>query len=502
MKAIVALFVVATPVLGVWIASSLAAYSNHSVARTSAFGLVLFPILPLTWVIVADARRRRSKGGRPHILTFCDRLLLRTLAINVTFLVIVLGMWPERSFLALATRGDWMLEGRHGGAVESARRAILATAGRLEWLYLAVHHNPYQHNGAEPPPPPPSASTAPAPSSGAPPTSRESADASDDPTARQPPSTATDDVQARSNEPAEGIFWPTRAELHPLVVGMPADAEASITSVGRYIADHEADPFRRAKALHDYVADRVAYDVPAFEAVKQGGRVPQEDADAEAVFKNRKGVCAGYAELFVALAKAAGDEAVYIVGDVRDEHGGVTPYSHAWNAVKIRTAWYLLDVTWDAGGTSTRDGGQTFHKEYRTDYLFVPGAVMGLDHFPQQEGWQLRQTPLTRSDFVRQPLLQPAFVAQGLRLVQPDQPQLTTRGSLELIIENPHAVSLLVTSQLGEYGSEHCQVGMGPTHHVHCVLPAAGTYRVMVYSNKSPTGMHAYVGGVEANNSP
>ncbi|MEO0815430.1 MAG: hypothetical protein AAFY60_21405, partial [Myxococcota bacterium] len=46
-----------------------------------------------------------------------------------------------------------------------------------------------------------------------------------------------------------------------VVTSIPASAETDIESVAKYIAARESDPFMLVKALHDYVADRVAYDV-------------------------------------------------------------------------------------------------------------------------------------------------------------------------------------------------------------------------------------------------
>jgi hypothetical protein len=45
---------------------------------------------------------------------------------------------------------------------------------------------------------------------------------------------------------------------------MPRDAETDIAAVARYIKEREPDPKQRVKALHDWVADRIAYDAPAY----------------------------------------------------------------------------------------------------------------------------------------------------------------------------------------------------------------------------------------------
>src|SRR5262249_15479403 len=66
LKALWVAFVIATPLLGAWAASSLAAYSNGPVAMAAATGLLLFPGLPLAWEGWAAYRRRRRNDTRPH----------------------------------------------------------------------------------------------------------------------------------------------------------------------------------------------------------------------------------------------------------------------------------------------------------------------------------------------------------------------------------------------------------------------------------------------------
>jgi hypothetical protein len=95
LKAVWIAFVITTPVLGAWVASSLAAYANGPVALAAASALLAFPVLPLAWEAWAERRRKKSASAKPHILTFTDRLVLRTLAVNLLFLGLLLGTQPK-----------------------------------------------------------------------------------------------------------------------------------------------------------------------------------------------------------------------------------------------------------------------------------------------------------------------------------------------------------------------------------------------------------------------
>jgi transglutaminase-like putative cysteine protease len=448
--------VIATPIIGVWVASSLAAHANASTALTVAGGAILFPVGPLLWEAWAA---QRSRGPRQS--HFIDRLILRTLFLNVLFLGVLLGTRPKAGFVALSTRGDWFLDGRSGPGVERARSLAFAAAAQLEWLYLAVHKNPYRE-----------------------PTKKKQDD--------KP--TPVPDKKPEHTSSAAGVpSWPIAGTIHPLVGSIPAAAEGSIGDVAYYIAAHERDPYLRVKALHDYVVDRIAYDVPALSLP----RVPQEDAEPEDVFRNKKGVCAGYAQLLAALAKVTGDEIVYVVGNARlgnkDDEGG---NGHAWNAVRLGGKWYLIDATWDAGFVN--DG--KFTKHYRTEYFLTPPEYFGLDHFPDEEKWQLRDQPISRGDFMRQPMMSPAFYAEGFQLVAPDRSQVTVDSAFDAQVKNRNGRFMMAdfVPKLGG-ASVNCEVNGDTMFSIHCVPPSAGEYEVRLFSAGERYATYASVGRIDVN---
>ena len=63
--------------------------------------------------------------------------------------------------------------------------------------------------------------------------------------------------------------------------------------------------------------------------------------------KRRSGVCRHLTNLFLHMGKRAGLKVVEI-------EGTATNLPHAWNGVKIKNKWHLLDVTWAGGHLSLR----------------------------------------------------------------------------------------------------------------------------------------------------
>ncbi len=481
--------VVLTPVLGVWLASSLTAYLNGPVWAAFVAGALLFPILPLLWEWRATAgwnarqavrAEKRAAAGQPEEepakrwLTFWDRMTWRTLALNLVFIGGLLATFPEKGFTALSTRGDWMLQEQKTAEAETARDVLFTAASRLEWLHDLARDNPYEKfdDGSAKginPEPNPIADTVPS----------DTQPAKDTNTPRNPGEVPT---------------WPMPESLHPIVTNIPPEHEVSPESVAKYIASRESDPFLRVKALHDYVADRIAYDAPALAR----GEYPPQDVDT--VFKTRVAVCAGYATLLSKMGEYTGDEIVYISGDSRGLGGDVSGGGHAWNAAKIEGRWYLLDATWSAGSVE----GTTFKKQYSTGYLFTPPSIFVHDHYPDNASWQLLKEPVSKGDFVRMPVLKPTFFARGYELISPKRSQVSTsQDKFQIALTSKKNVPMLARvipkGQLGSNGKE-CEILGVDRVTITCDVPGSGTYQVWLFSKDVGT-QYGFVGQIELNRS-
>jgi transglutaminase/protease-like cytokinesis protein 3 len=183
----------------------------------------------------------------------------------------------------------------------------------------------------------------------------------------------------------------------------------------------------------------------------------------------------------------------------------VTGEGHAWNAVRLDGRWYLIDVTWDSGFLD----GSAFTKKYRSDYLFTLPEAFGIDHFPDDERWQLVPKPIARGEFFRQPMMSPRFFTDGLVLVEPNRSQVSVHGSIDITMKNPRGLFVLASaSPTGSHGvtsTKDC-VADKPTQrspdgivHVRCSFASPGRYDVHLFSNAAEFGSYAYVGQLGVN---
>ncbi|MBP6832188.1 MAG: transglutaminase [Deltaproteobacteria bacterium] len=461
--------VVVAPLTAAWVASSLAAHAGASTRLALASALLVFPVVPLLWEAFAAWRRARRPATR-RFLTLSDRLVMRTLAVSFVFVGALLARNPQRAFEALNGRGDWMLDGRHDRRAETARRTLFWVAAKSAWL----------HHLADAPPPRPQ----PLPE-------REVARVAPTPSGTAPTSSGDEPAPVLPPPPRDPHAWPWPADgPHAAVLALTPADETSPAAVGRFLADHEHDQWHLARAVHDYVADRIAYDVASYRA----HRFPPQDA--ETTFRTRLSVCAGYAALFTAVGRAAGLTVETVVGHARHAVTDGMGEGHAWNAVKLDDRWYLIDTTWDAGGVDA----EGFHKRYGTSYFLTPPEVFLSKHYPDEDRWQLLPVARTPGEFLRMPPLRPQFFGYGLRLVSPDRAESDARAFVNVVIDNPRRVWMMVSVRPDGGEETRCEVSRGSSTTARCPLHGRDLHEVVFFASNQQYGSYEGVGSLSVHN--
>ena len=158
--------------------------------------------------------------------------------------------------------------------------------------------------------------------------------------------------------------------------------------------------FLRAGALSDektvetfyyWIHQNIEYDVE----LSKKDNLTKTDVSVLKVLENKKSICAGYANLFFELCQAVKIECVVVEG-VAQIDNDKTAQPHAWNAVKINDKWKLIDAAWGSGGTLESGA---FFKYLDLNYLYSKPENFILEHFPNEEKWQLLAQPISKLDF-------------------------------------------------------------------------------------------------------
>lgn len=123
----------------------------------------------------------------------------------------------------------------------------------------------------------------------------------------------------------------------------------------------------KIRYIHNYLIDNVQYD-----------QTVQKDNiyNIYGALVLKEGVCEGYAKALQYLLSSAGIENIIVTGTATNNNGETE--NHAWNYVKIGSAWYALDVTWD---DPIIIGGGKINDKIRYQYFLKGSRTMDENHY-------------------------------------------------------------------------------------------------------------------------
>lgn len=152
-----------------------------------------------------------------------------------------------------------------------------------------------------------------------------------------------------------------------------------IVELAKSITAGIQDDLQKSRAIHDWVANNIAYDVDNYKSAT----VDHAPRDAVSVLHLKLAVCDGYSRLNAALHRAVGIPAKVVGGMVRFSASRQEPEMtcgsipvHTWNEILINGQWIIEDSTWDAGSFN----GLSFVKHYESVYFNPNPQDFAKDH--------------------------------------------------------------------------------------------------------------------------
>jgi len=112
--------------------------------------------------------------------------------------------------------------------------------------------------------------------------------------------------------------------------------------------------YDKARAIHEYVADLIYYDLDY-----ANHKSPSTYVTAEEVFDKEIAVCEGYTNLTIALLRSLGIPAIFVEGYALGintsaeswDDVDLTSSNHAWVEAYVDGRWIVMDPTWDSKNT-------------------------------------------------------------------------------------------------------------------------------------------------------
>lgn len=180
----------------------------------------------------------------------------------------------------------------------------------------------------------------------------------------------------------------------------------------RRITDKE----QKARAIFYWIAHNISWDI---KAMKSGD---QRKSNPEDVIRFRKATALGFAKLFQEMSSAANIRCLVVDGYVKnytdDINNPADELNHSWNVVQLGTSpdqWFFVDAS-RASGYADRKLS-LFTSQFTSNYFFPEKALFNLDHFPDNDAWQLGGGPKSKKDFYALPVIDRA--AYGISLKKP-----------------------------------------------------------------------------------
>ncbi len=262
------------------------------------------------------------------------------------------------------------------------------------------------------------------------------------------------------------------------VLAAPLGALTSVRALTDYLVEPARNDREKAWVLFRWITANIRYD-------RAGAAGGSADVRPEAVLRRKEAVCAGYSDLFLAMAAEAGLEAVSVSGyakgegyEAGDRFSG--PPSHSWNAVRIDGSWRLVDCTWGAGYVD--ETGQ-YVRWFEPYYFLTPPERLIYTHFPEDPRWQLLEAPVTLARFERLPYVKAPFFTYGLRLGSDAACTVEVKGArTTLEVEAPPGVTLHPVLLRGTQKVDAPEVvSRGDRNFMTVTAPGAGTYTLRLY---------------------
>lgn len=256
----------------------------------------------------------------------------------------------------------------------------------------------------------------------------------------------------------------------------------------------------KARAIYMWVAGNIRYDCRKyknntgpieFSGVTQNEILQKKAAyyekNVQRTLKWRKGICGDYSRLFQVLGTEAGLEVAYITGHARDfrkSNRKALGGSHAWNAVKLKGKWYLIDATWGSGyaiGDCTR-----FKRRLSPGYFMVDPRLLIQTHFPKDAKWQLLPQAIDVKTFAAQPIID---IAELKFEIEDFSPMVETKGNNKIIrlkFKKTPKYFLLTNQKSKQLKfTKHLQDG-----YVILVINNSNAKKIMIWASDSRKKLH------------
>ncbi|XP_036406882.1 kyphoscoliosis peptidase-like [Megalops cyprinoides] len=275
----------------------------------------------------------------------------------------------------------------------------------------------------------------------------------------------------------------------------------SVQAIAQAITHEATSELERLRAIWVWLCNNIEYDVSGYLGQSEKLCTPEQVVEAG------RGVCCGYSSLCLQMCREMGIECQEVsghskgIGYRQGQSYQNTKSNHMWNTVKLEGQWYLLDACWGAGRVDINN--QTFIKRY-DDFYFLADPEDFIDsHYPDEQQWQLLESPVTLEDFEKRVFKTSEFYRLGLTLQLPKNFLIVTENGEATVSLgcrwpadftyqiSPQSSELTNGQSLGDVKDVGSSSGLLTVTRLGMRLrlmpPARGKYDIMVFARPANT---------------
>ena len=166
---------------------------------------------------------------------------------------------------------------------------------------------------------------------------------------------------------------------------IPSSQTSSTAAIAGYVQLNFTTDQEKLSAIYGWVTANIRYDKDSMYNINWG---VDEQTNAAATLRRRKGVCENFATVFTDIVSKCGIPSFTITG-YTNQAGYIKRVGHSWSAVHLDKEWLLCDPTWDAGAGNN------------TGWFLIQPDQFIETHMPFDPLWQLLPQPLSQQEFYR-----------------------------------------------------------------------------------------------------
>lgn len=192
----------------------------------------------------------------------------------------------------------------------------------------------------------------------------------------------------------------------------------SMGTINNVVSNKFTDKIDRARAIYDWIASNISYDIKAGRTSNNAKNTPTE------ILRSRKATSIGFALLFQDMCSSADIRCLTVDGFVKNSSQQIgekeTDINHTWAVVQLGESpdtWFYVDPAWGSGYPDAEM--KVFTKSFNEGYFFAEKQLFNWQHYPDNSGWKLGAAPRDKGDFYDLPLIKGAAYTLGLKSFSP-----------------------------------------------------------------------------------